>query len=171
MGNSKNNGLKGALFAGLLVGIIAGAAVTGIALSLSGERMMIKEIQSPFDLEKTVKVLTERIGKEPGWHVVAVYDQQSEVMKHGGGDIGPMKIVEYCSGQYAGQMLVRDEQKKISTILPKSFTVYEKSNGNVYLATMNGQVIGKLFHGEPGEIVEKVSLEVEDILSFVFTGK
>jgi len=158
------------LTVGLVLGLTAGALLTGIALSLSGEQMMIKEIRSPFDLEKTVRVLTQRINSKPGWHVVAVYNQQDEVEKHGGVDIGPMKIVEYCSGNYAGQMLNVDKRKKIGTILPKSFVIYEKSDGSVYLATMNGSVIGKLFRGEAGRIVEKVSLDVENIIAFIFSN-
>ena len=131
---------------------------------------MMKEIKSPFGLEKTVRILSERIDSEPGWHVVAQYDQQAEVAEHGGGDIGRMKIIEYCSGKYASQMLADDSRKKISTILPKSFTVYEKSDGSVYLATMNGAVIGKLLKGKAGSIVEKVSLDVENMIGFVFSN-
>ena len=154
---------------GTAFGITLGALLLGIALSLSGERMMIKEIKSPFSLEKTVRVLSDRINKKPGWHVVAVYDEQAEVAHHGGiSDVGPMKIIEYCSGKYASQMLDSDSRKKISTILPKSFSVYEKGDGSVYIATMNGAVIGKLLKGKAGQIVEKVSLEVENIISFVF---
>lgn len=161
---------KGALGAGLAIGIVTGVLVTGLALGLSGERMMMKEIRSPFNLEKTVTVLTNRINSKSGWHVVAVYNQQAEVAKHGGSDIGPMKIIEYCSGNYASQMLATDDRKKISTILPKSFSVYEKSDGSVYIATMNGAIIGKLFKGEAGRIVERVSFDVENMLGFVFSN-
>jgi uncharacterized protein (DUF302 family) len=155
---------------GMLLGLVVGTLLTGLAMGLSGEQMMIKEIRSPFDLEKTVSVLTQRINDEPGWHVVAVYNQQEEVKKYGDIDIGPMKIIEYCSGPYAGRMLSADNRKKIATILPKSFAAYEKSDGSVYIATMNGSVMGKLFRGEAGRIVERVSLDVEDMMAFIFSN-
>ncbi len=162
---------KVTFISGTLLGIIIGVIFSGLVLGISGEQMMIKEIRSPFELEKTVRVLSDRINNEPGWHVVAEYNQQSEVKKHGGEkDIGKMKIVEYCSGKYASDMLADDNRKKLSTILPKSFSVYEKSDGSVYLATMNGSVIGKLFKGKAGNIVERVSLDVEKMISFIFSN-
>lgn len=51
--------------------------------------------------------------------------------------------------------------------MPKTFAVYEKSDGTVYVSTMNGAVMGKMFGGEIENIIEKVSLEVEDMMRFM----
>ena len=64
-------------------------------------------------------------------------------------------------------MLSADERKKIGNMMPKTFAVYEKSDGQVYVSTMNGAVMGKLFGGEIERIIEEVSLEVEDMMRFI----
>jgi hypothetical protein len=64
-------------------------------------------------------------------------------------------------------MLRADDRKKIGNMMPKSFAVYEKSDGQVFVSTMNGAVMGKLFGGEIETIIEQVSLEVEDMMRFL----
>ena len=64
-------------------------------------------------------------------------------------------------------MLISDDRKKIGAMMPKAFAVYEKSDGQVYLATSNGMVMGKLFGGETEELIEDVSVDVEKMLRFV----
>jgi uncharacterized protein (DUF302 family) len=148
-------------------GFLAGIIFTGIGLNLSAGRMMLKEMKSPYDFDKTIITIVERINQQPGWHVVAVIDQNLEVQKHGARAIGNFKIIQYCNGSYASQMLSADERKIMGAMLPKNLAVYEKTDGQVFVSTANGAVMGKLFGGETETIIEKVSLEVENILRFM----
>ena len=150
-----------------IFGVLAGIVFTGIAINLSGGKMMIKELKSPYDFEKTIETITNRINSKPGWHVVTVIDQNKEVQAHGGKAIGKFNIVQYCNGKYSSDMLSADNRKIIGAMLPKNLAVYEKSDGQVYVATSNGIVMGKLFGGETETLIEKVSLEVEEMLSFM----
>lgn len=156
-----------AFITGGILGIILGSLITGFVLNLSGGNLMIPEIKSPYDFEKTVDVIRNRINSHPGWHVVTIYDQNEEVVRNGGQPIGKLKIIKFCNGKYASQVLQKDYGKKISAMLPKSIAVYEKSDGSVYISTANGAIISKLFGGDISRIMEKVSLEVEDIMKFV----
>ncbi len=151
----------------LIFGFIAGIIFSGIVVNISSGQMMIKEMKSPYDFEKTVVTITDRIEAKEGWHVVTVIDQNREVQAYDGKAIGKYNIIQYCSGKYSSEMLSGDDRKKIGVMMPKSFGVYEKSDGQVYVATMNGTVMGKIFGGETERIIEKVSLEVEDIMRFV----
>ncbi|MFH0736862.1 MAG: DUF302 domain-containing protein [bacterium] len=159
--------IKTIAISAFISGIFLGIVITAVAINLSTGNMMLKEIKSPYDFEKTVEVLSQRIKSQPGWHVVSVIDQNAEVQKHGGRTIGNFKIIQYCSGKYSSEMLRSDDRKKIGSMMPKTFAVYEKSDGQVYLSTANGMVIGKLFGGKTEEIIERVSVEVENILRFV----
>jgi len=155
------------VFVTLIMGFLAGIIFSGIVINISSGEMMIKEMKSPYDFEKTVSTITERINNKEGWHVVAVIDQNQSVKDFGGKEIGKFDIIQYCSGKYSSEMLSADERKKTGIMMPKSFAVYEKSNGQVYVSTMNGTVMGKIFGGETEKIIEKVSLEVEDIMRFI----
>ena len=87
--------------------------------------------------------------------------------ENGGYEIGNFKIIKFCHGKFAADMLQADDRKKIGNMMPKSFAIYEKSDGQVYVSTMNGGVIGKLFGGETEKIIEESSLEIEDIMRFI----
>lgn len=151
----------------LALGFLAGIIFTGAALSISARYMMLTEMKSPYGYQKTVETIVDHINRQPGWHLVDVTDENKEVIEHGGKPIGRFTIIKYCNGSYASQMLGADDRKQIGAMLPKSFAVYEKSNGQVYVATANGAVMGKLFGGEAERIIEKVNLEVEDMMRFM----
>lgn len=151
----------------ILIGFLFGIIITAIAINLSAGNMMIKEIKSPYSFDKTVDLMIDKINSQKGWHVVAVIDQNEAVSTSGGKPIGNFKIIQYCNGKFSSQMLSEDSRKKLGTSMPKSFAVYQKSDGQVYISTANGMIMGKLYGGETEEIIEKVSLEVENILRFV----
>ncbi|MBN2804327.1 MAG: DUF302 domain-containing protein [Deltaproteobacteria bacterium] len=151
----------------LIFGFILGIIFTAAALNISAKEMMVKELKSPYDFEKTVRVVENRINEQPGWHVTNVIDQNIAVKENGGFEIGNFTIIKYCNGKLSAEMLKSDDRKKIGTMMPKSFAVYEKSDGQVFISTMNGAVMGKLFGGETERMIEESSLDVESIMRFV----
>jgi len=151
----------------LIFGFLAGIIFTGIVISVSSGEMMVKEFKSPYNFEKTVEVIQNRINGKEGWHVTETIDQNKEVSENGGFPIGNFKIIKFCNGSFAARMLKEDDRKKIGNMLPKSFAVYQKSDGQVFVSAMNGGIMGKLFGGEIEKIIEEVSLEVEDMMRFI----
>ncbi|MBN1463258.1 MAG: DUF302 domain-containing protein [Paludibacteraceae bacterium] len=151
----------------LLFGFLLGIIFTAVVISISTDDMMIKEMKSPYDFNKTVDLMVKRINEKAGWHVTEVIDQNKEAKDNGGFEIGNYKIIKYCSGKYSAEMLVADDRKALGNMMPKTFAVYEKSDGQVYVSTMNGAIMGKIFGGVEEEIIEKVSLEVEDMMRFI----
>jgi uncharacterized protein (DUF302 family) len=150
-----------------IFGLFAGIIFTSIAINLSAGKMILKEIKSPYDYEKTIEIIVNRVNAMPEWHIVTVYDMNKEVVENGGKPIGKYSIIKYCSGKYASEMLIADDRKAMGAMMPKAFAVYEKTDGQVYVATSNGAVMGKLFGGETEILIEKVSLEVEEMLRFM----
>lgn len=153
--------------ASIILGFVLGMIFTGITISVSSGEMMVKEFKSPYDFDKTVAVMAERINAKDGWHVTTIIDQNKETIENGGFAIGNYKIIKYCSGVFSARMLKADDRKKIGNMMPKTFAVYEKSDGQVYISTMNGAIMGKIFGGEVETIIEEVSLEVEDMMRFI----
>jgi uncharacterized protein (DUF302 family) len=149
------------------MGFLGGVIFTGIAINQSAGRMMLKEMKSPYDHQKTVDTIVSRVQAAPGWHVVKVYDMNKEILENGGEAVGKYAVIQYCSGKYAGRMLAADGRKRIGAMMPKNFAVYEKADGQVYVTSANGAVMGKLFGGETEGIIEEVSLEVEGMLRFM----
>ena len=127
--------------------------------------MLIKEQESPFDFEKTIDLLIEAINNKEGWKVTALIDQNQAVMENGGTSIGKFKIIKYCNGKHASQMLQSDDRKYIGTMMPKSFAVYEKSDGQSYVSFLNGAVMGDMMGGEIEAIINEVSFDVSEMIS------
>jgi uncharacterized protein (DUF302 family) len=151
----------------LIFGFLIGVLFTAVTINISAKPMLVKEFKSPYDFEKTVQVMTDRINNKEGWHVTNVIDQNKAVSENGGFPIGNFKIIKYCHGGFSAEMLKADDRKKIGAMMPKSFAVYQKSDGQVYVSTVNGAIIGKLFGGEEERIIEESSLEIEDIMRFI----
>jgi len=151
----------------LILGFLTGIIFSGIVVNISSVEMKIKEIKSRYDFEKTVSTITDRINSKDGWHVVSVIYQNDEMQSNGGKSIGKFDIIQYSNGKYSTDMLVADERGKTGIMMPKTFAVYEKNDGQVFVSTMNGTVMGKIFGGETEKNIEKVSLEVEDIMRFI----
>jgi uncharacterized protein (DUF302 family) len=151
----------------LIFGFLIGVLFTAVTINISAKPMLVKEFKSPYNFEKTVQVMTDRINNKEGWHVTNVIDQNKAVSENGGFPIGNFKIIKYCHGGFSAEMLKADDRKKIGAMMPKSFAVYQKSDGQVYVSTVNGAIIGKLFGGEEERIIEESSLEIEDIMRFI----
>ena len=151
----------------LVFGFVLGVVFAGVAINIAAPQMLIKEVHSPYDFAKTVRVIRERIEASEHWHVVTVYDENAECVEHGGEPIGRMSIIKYCSGHYASKMLQADERKHLGAMMPKGIAVYENSRGEVLIAMSNGAVMGELFGGQVGRIIEEVSREVEQIMGFM----
>ncbi|MFC2090452.1 DUF302 domain-containing protein [Bacteroidota bacterium] len=129
--------------------------------------MLIKELQSPHDFEKTVEILINRINNKEGWKVTALIDQNKAIQDNGGAAVGKFKIIKYCNGKHASQMLLSDDRKFMGTMMPKSFAVYEKADGKSYISMINGTEMGKLFGGEVEKIINEVSVDVREMISFL----
>jgi|LGVE01.1.fsa_nt_gb uncharacterized protein (DUF302 family) len=151
----------------VLGGLVFGVFFTGLTMNMSSEKMMLVEIKSPYEFEKTVDVIQNKINNQDGWRVTGLIDQNQSVIDGGGAPIGKFIIVKYCSGKFASEMLNNDDRKKIGVMMPKAFAVYEKSNGQVYISTSNGAIMSKLFGSETADIMERVALDVESMMSFV----
>lgn len=153
---------------GVVLGLVLGAFVYGLAFKVAAPSMLFKEVKSPYSFEKTVHLLQKRINSQEGWHVTTVIDQQKEILEYGGADVGKVKIIKFCNAKLSAEMLSADESKFMATKMPLSISVYEKSDGRVIIGLSNGYLMARLFSGtREGEVMEKVVKDMEHILSFM----
>ncbi|EQB39314.1 hypothetical protein M947_07595 [Sulfurimonas hongkongensis] len=158
---------KLSLFVGIALGLVFSIFVVGIAFKVAAPSILLKEITSPYEFDKTLKILEDRLNAKEGWHVTDIIDQQEEIITHGGADTGKVKIIKFCNAKYASEMLSADEGKVMSTNMPLSISVYEKSDGRVMIGLSNGYMMARLFSGRrEGLIMQKVVSEMEEVLNF-----
>jgi len=159
---------KRSLIGGFIIGFVLAVFVIPLFFKLSAENMMFKQIKSPYSFDKTVNLLVDRISHQPGWHVVNVINQEEEIKKYGGPDVGKVVIIKFCNAKLAGKMLSNDDTKFMAVKMPLSIAVYEDSKGQVFISLMNGYLLTRMLSGtKEGPIMELVVKDIENILSFI----
>lgn len=150
-----------------VVSLFVGAVVGSFFIQNFAKQALILEHKSPYDYNKTVETIVARINAKDGWKVISLIDQADEVRKGGGKDPGKVAIIKYCNSKFASRMLSADDRKKMAVSMPISIAVYEKSSGECVVSVNNGVLMSKIYGGETEAIIEEVSKEVEEILSFM----
>ena len=143
----------------LIVGLVTGVIVTVTAGWVYAPQLMLKEHESPYGVEETVEMIKSNATSQ-GWVVPGVSPIHKSIKKHGGGELPPVMLVNICKPDYAYDILKHDENKVVSVFMPCTISVYEKSNGKTYIATMNAGLLGKVFGGTVTEVMgNKVAVD------------
>jgi uncharacterized protein (DUF302 family) len=148
---------------GIHISIISSAII--LAGCSMGE-LMVHETKSPYHFDKTVSAITEA-AQQQGWLVPKVYDFQKSMLKFEDYDPGRIKVLKVCKPKYVATLLKQDESKFVSVMMPCSVSVYEKSDGHTYVASMNMELMSRLFQGNISDTLSMVAKEDKDILSFM----
>ncbi len=149
-----------------LGGFVLGVIVVMFVMKMAAPGMMIHEAKSPYDFNTTVDTIIAN-AKSEGWKVPKTYDFQKSILDAGSGNIGRVKVIEMCQPEYVSGLLVADDTKYVAVMMPCSVAVYEKSDGETYVASMNIGIMGKVFGGAVDQTMSKVAADDKKILEFV----
>ncbi len=147
--------------------IIGVAFALLLASGCSMKSMMVDERVSPYGVDETVKKIQEN-AIAIGWVSPGVKDMNKSVTKHGGADIGgPVRVVELCNAEHAGNILRVDEARYASVLMPCAIGVYTKSDGKTYVVNMKAGTMGSMMGGVVAEVMEEVDVDQKKILEFL----
>ena len=127
---------------------------------------MLIEIESPLDFYDTLDKLEEN-AKAAGWKVPQKWrvNFQRNLEKVTGVDIGPNEVIKMCEPEAAVRMLKHDEYKLLTTMMPCTIAVYEKSNGKTYISMMNMEILGLMYGGEVAEIAKELAPQMKKMVT------
>ena len=149
------------------IGFILGIVVLGVAGWNLMPGMMLSEIPSPYSVNETVEKISAN-AKAEGWVVAGVKPLHKAVKKHGGGDLPPVMLIDLCQADHAFNILKEDGNKKLSVFMPCTISVYEKSDGKVFVGVMNAELLGKMFGGTIAEIMGvEVARDQQKFIAFL----
>ena len=138
--------------ANIIIGFILGIIVTGIIVWQIMPGMMLTERLSPYGVDETVAKITAN-AKAEDWVVSTIQPLHKAVKKHGGGDLLPVILINLCQANHAYNILKEDDNKVISVMMPCTISVYQKTDGQVYVGTMNAGLLGAMFGGTVAEVM------------------
>lgn len=149
------------VIAGALLGAVAAlAAVWTMAGSL-----MFNEQESPFTVEETVARIQHNIQDTGnGWSLMGLRNPVKPLQAVGD-DALPAMMIEACSPKYSGPILKDDSVRFLSILMPCKISIYKKSNGKVYIGTMNAALLGKVFGPLVGDIMVNVARDQQKFLT------
>lgn len=126
---------------------------------------MLIERQSPLGFEETLKKLEEN-AKALGWKVPSKWkvDFQRNLQRVTGTDIGPNRVLKMCEPEAAAKLLVKDEYKQLTAMMPCTIAVYVKSDGKTYISMMNLEAMGMMYGGDVAAMSEALAPQMEAML-------
>ena len=158
--------------ASLVVLIVAMAFATGAAFADEGgagpaDFKMLIEVESPLGFEETLTRI-EANAKDLGWKVPKKWkvNFQKNMMKITDTDIGPNQVLKMCEPFAAAKLLVKDEYKQLAAMMPCTIAVYQKSDGKVYVAMMNLEVMGMMYGGDVKDMAAELAPQMDQMLDF-----
>lgn len=145
---------------------LALAILTG-SVALAGEGMppMLVEHASPLGFEETL-VKLEANAKALGWKVPGKWkiNFQKNLKRVTGKDIGKNQVLKMCAPDAAVPLLMKDEYKMLTALMPCTLAVYEKSDGKTYIAMMNLKVMGMMYGPDVAKMAEELQPQMEQML-------
>jgi uncharacterized protein (DUF302 family) len=145
--------------------------ILGVVLALgvvwqTGGSLMFEERESPFTVEETVARIQQNVqAAGNGWALFGLRYPTRPVEAEGV-SILPVIAIEACSPKYSGPILKDDKTRFLSLLMPCKISVYKKSDGKVYIGTMNAGMIGKLFGPLVADTMEHVVADQKKFLEF-----
>ncbi|MDD5388233.1 MAG: DUF302 domain-containing protein [Gallionellaceae bacterium] len=64
------------------------------------------------------------------------------IRKHGGPVVLPVTLVELCEPRHSSKLLANDGDRWVSVFMPCTVSVYEKTDGKIYVANMKAANLG-----------------------------
>lgn len=123
---------------------------------------MIIEDVSRYDFNTTVDKLAAA-ATDAGWKLPATHDLQNTI-RNFGKDILPVKVLEICHPKHSSRLLELDRERIVSTFMPCRISVYEKSDGKVYISRLNAGILAKSFGGLIEEVMTDSAAEMEQMI-------
>jgi len=124
---------------------------------------MLIESSSKFDFNSTVEKISAAV-TESGWKMPATIDLQNTI-RNFGKEILPVKVLEICHPKHSSRLLELDNERIVSTFMPCRISVYEKSDGKVYISRLNAAVLSKAFGGLIEEVMFAANDEMESMIA------
>jgi uncharacterized protein (DUF302 family) len=126
---------------GIVIGLIIGVVMAVLIFFVSAPSLMFKETRVNTDFETTAQNV-EKAVTDHGWKIPHVHDLQATLKKFGK-DVRSVKIYELCNPDYAYEILSKDQERVVASLMPCRLAIYEKKDGMVYISRMNSGTVAK----------------------------
>jgi uncharacterized protein (DUF302 family) len=128
--------------------------------------VMFQVGRSRLSYEETVRGVYEA-ALEEGWNVPMVFELQKHYVEHGLSDMTKATNIYLCNPEGGYAIMQADEFKPMSVMMPTPVSVYEDSEGVVFVARMNLGGMSRMFGGAVKETLLDGGARLEKALERV----
>jgi uncharacterized protein (DUF302 family) len=132
-------------------GTVFGIAIGIVGVALVMPKLMLKEELSPLGYEETISHIEKKV-TDGGWKVSALMRLDKTLAKDGK-EVLPVASFKICQPDHAEQILLDDDARFLSVMMPCSIGVYEKADGKTYISSMNSALMGRMFGGTAQKVM------------------
>ncbi len=123
------------------------------------------EYQSSHGVDKTIELLVKALA-EKEWQNPATHNLQQSLAKSGK-DVLPVQVIEACKPKFSGALLEKNDERVASVLMPCRISVYEKEDGNTYIALLNTSFMIPFLPAAIADVMNRASDEITEIVSDV----
>ena len=153
------------MLTGIIIGLLAGIIIGLLIVFFATPPLMFKEDRQREDFDTTVAKVEEAVVAK-GWKIPHIHDLQATLKKFGK-DVRSVKVFEICHPDHSYEILSRDQERIVSTLMPCRIAVYEKQDGSVWISRMNSGVIAKPMPKVIRKTMSAAARDVEEIIAEV----
>lgn len=123
---------------------------------------MVVAVRSPKSFPETLRVFQEEV-RAAGWSVLNA-NNMAGTLSERGYTIHPVVILDVCSGRYSARILEKDEYRPVSAFMPCRVSIYQTSEGEVWIARMNTAAFSEMMPPEVAEVMEASDAEISAVI-------
>ena len=117
-------------------------------------KMMFSVYHSELTFDETVAALRTS-AQEHGWDIPMEHDLQETYQTAGYEDMTRVTTLYFCNPEGGYRILQHDEHKPMAVMMPMGVSVYETSDGEVYIAGMNLERMSLMFASPVKEVLRE----------------
>ncbi len=154
----------------VLVGFVFGVVVAAVAMVSTMRARMVTPLASSRSFEDTCAAIERVVPSIEGWGFPAdSLDMHAKLSAKGFPPANLLRARSYfvCKPAFAQKVL--QARPEMSAIMPCSWSVYELTDGSVFLAKMNIGMMARMFSGAVGVTMGLVARDEDRFLAEILT--
>jgi len=120
-------------------------------------------VQSQKSFPATLKAFKEEVTRA-GWSLLNV-NNLAGVLSERGFTLHPVVILDLCSSKYSVRILSNDEYRPFSVFMPCRVSIYQLSDGKVFISRMNTGALANMVRPEVVEVMSASDGEIAKIIA------
>jgi len=135
-----------------------------VAQGTAGDRpQLVQVVQSQKSFPETLKAFKQEVTKS-GWSLLNV-NHLAGVLSERGFTLHPVVVLDVCSGKHSSRILSNDDYRPFSAFMPCRVSIYQTSDGKVYIARMNAGAVTEMMLTGVAEVMLASDKEIAEIIA------